>query len=97
MLVRANGPGLSQINDTRVNPDPQVSVFSGATRLAGNDNWGGGATLTSAFSSVGAFGLPADSRDAAVILALIPGAYTAQVTGVGAAAGVTLVEVYELP
>jgi hypothetical protein len=44
---------------------------------------------------VGAFGLAAN--DSAVILTLAPGNYTAQVTGPGAATGIALIEVYELP
>jgi hypothetical protein len=46
---------------------------------------------------VGAFALPADSRDAALVLTLPPGSYTAQVSGVANTVGVALVEIYELP
>jgi hypothetical protein len=41
--------------------------------------------------------LPAGSRDAAVILTLDAGAYSAQVSAVGAATGTSLIEIYELP
>ena len=66
-------------------------------RIAENDNWGGTAELTSAFSSIGAFALPAGSRDAAVVMTLAPGNYTVQVNGVARTTGVALVEVYEVP
>lgn len=46
---------------------------------------------------VGAFFFPDASPDAAVIINLTPGAYTAQVSGVGGTTGVALIEVYELP
>jgi hypothetical protein len=46
---------------------------------------------------VGAFGLPAASRDAAVLTSLTPGSYTVQVSGVGGATGEALVEIYEVP
>jgi hypothetical protein len=46
----------------------------------------------------GAFALPPGSRDAAVILTLAPGAYTAQVTAAeGIGTGTALIELYELP
>ena len=45
----------------------------------------------------GGFGLPANSKDAVLIVTLAPGTYFAQVTGVGSTTGVALVEIYELP
>jgi len=62
-----------------------------------NDNWGGGAALVAAFASVGAFGLDAASRDAALLLSLTPGSYTAEVGAAGSGSGTALVEVYEVP
>ena len=49
---------------------------------------------TRTFASVGAFELPVASRDAALVVLLAPGSYTAQVGGTG---GIALVEVYEVP
>jgi hypothetical protein len=46
---------------------------------------------------VGAFSLDAGSKDAALLLTLAPGVYSAQVTGVNGATGVALVEVYDVP
>ena len=48
-------------------------------------------------TAVGAFALNPDSKDAALLLSLEPGAYTVQVSGVGGGTGVALVEVYEVP
>lgn len=45
----------------------------------------------------GAFPLDANSRDAALILSLPPGGYTAQLSGVNGTTGIGLIEVYELP
>jgi hypothetical protein len=45
---------------------------------------------------VGAFGLGAGSKDAVLLVSLPPGAYTAQVSGIGGG-GIALVEVYEVP
>jgi hypothetical protein len=98
VLVRAIGPTLgTAFLLGGVVSDPQLTLFSGQTVIGANDNWGGGAPLTSAFASVGAFVLPPASRDAAVTAALSPGNYTVQVSGVGGATGTILVEIYELP
>jgi len=67
------------------------------TLIAANDNWGGASTLKTAFSSVGMGALATDSKDAALMMELEPGIYTAQINGVGATTGVALVEAYELP
>lgn len=53
--------------------------------------------ITSAAATSGAFALPAGTKDAAVVLTLAPGAYTALVSGADGSTGVALVEVYELP
>jgi hypothetical protein len=100
VLVRAVGPGLgvAPFNVPGVVSDPQLTVFgAGAIRVAENNDWAGSATLASAFAAVGAFGLPADSKDAAVLTSLAPGNYTVEVKGVGGAAGLALVEIYEFP
>ena len=45
----------------------------------------------------GAFPLAADSKDSAILVTLLPGQYSAVVSGVGAATGAGLVEVYVVP
>jgi hypothetical protein len=55
------------------------------------------ATLTSTAAQVGAFPLIAGSKDAALIVTLPPGAYTAQVSGNGGTTGNGMAEVYEIP
>lgn len=100
VLIRAIGPtlGAAPFNVGGVVADPQLVLFNGASaRIGDNDNWGGGAALTAAFNSVGAFALPAASRDAALLVTLAPGNYSVQVSGVGGTTGVAIVEVYEVP
>ena len=96
LLIRGVGPTLATFGVGGVLVDPQLQFFRGATLLAENDNWGGTAALTTAFTQVGAFGLPAGSRDAALTATLEPGSYTVQLSGVAATTGVALVEVYEV-
>jgi hypothetical protein len=99
VLVRAVGPtlGAAPFGVPGVVADPELRLFAGERRIEANDNWGGGAALAAAFARVGAFPLPAGSRDAALLATLPPGAYTVQVSGVGGTTGVALVEVYEVP
>jgi streptogramin lyase len=99
VLVRAVGPTLAgaPFNVPGVVADPQLTLFSGQTSIGTNNNWGGTAALTAAFSQVGAFALPATSLDAALVATLLPGNYTVQVSGVGGTTGVAIVEVYEVP
>jgi uncharacterized protein (DUF1800 family) len=100
VLIRAVGPTLggAPYNVPGVLANPRLELYSGSSKIADNDNWTttsvGGSTT---FASVGAFGLPAGSADAALIATLGPGNYSAQVTGVGTAnTGAVLLEVYDV-
>ncbi len=65
--------------------------------MESNDDWGGTVALVNAFAQTGAFALPgASSQDAALLITLPPGSYTAQVSGVNSTTGVALVEIYEV-
>lgn len=74
----------------------------GAEVLRSNDRWEDAPNLTElklGTAVIGAFPLFPDSQDAAVLMALTSlaqGNYTAKVSGVESAAGITLVEVYEV-
>lgn len=96
VLVRAVGPSLAAFGVTGVLVDPQLQIFGGGTLLLENDNWGGTPALITAAGQVGAFPLDLASRDAAIVATLPPGAYTAQVSGVGGGTGVALVELYDV-
>ncbi len=99
VLVRGVGPTLSALGVSGVLADPQITVFSGNTQIAANDNWEIGAStpavLSAVSAQVGAFALQSGSKDAALLLTLQPGIYTVQVTGVGNTTGVALIEVYD--
>jgi len=97
VLVRAIGPTLSNYGVTTALADPQLDIYQGSTLVQHNDNWSGSSELTAAFTKTGAFALPDPaSKDAALIVTLQPGAYTAIVSGVAGADGIALAEVYEL-
>jgi hypothetical protein len=90
--------GAAPYNVPGVLADPQFRVvpLGQDFTVASNDNWGGTAALQAAFAQTYAFALPADSRDAAVVVRLPPGGYTVQATGVGDTTGNVLVEVYDM-
>jgi hypothetical protein len=99
ILVRGIGPTLaSDFGLSGVLTNLQLNVVdSGGHTVASNTIWGGTPELTSAFALVGAFPLNNNSNDAAVILTLAAGAYTAQISGTNGTTGVALVEIYEVP
>ncbi len=98
LVVRAVGPTLAQFSVSGVLADPQVRVFDSSGRqVAQNDDWDGSTELHNAFTAVGLFGLPVGSKDAAMIVTLSPGVYTAQVATKGGATGLAILEIYEVP
>jgi hypothetical protein len=95
------GPGLADFGVPGTLADPTLTVFSGLTELADNDNWSSrsdlGEQLAAAATSVGAFPLAEGSGDAAMIVELVAGGYTLQVNGADGGTGVALLEFYVLP
>jgi len=99
LLIRAIGPGLAPFGIADRLADPQLGLvpLGRGEPIATNDNWPNLVSLHAAFSAAGAFSLLPDSQDAALIIALEPGAYTVIVSGVEASAtGHALVEIYDL-
>lgn len=96
VLVRGIGPTLNQFGVSGTLPDPMLTLFNAASeKIGANDNWGGAAAASRAFTDVGAFSLPSSSKDAVLSVALPAGASSAQVNGVGGATGLSLAEVYD--
>ncbi len=98
VVLRAVGPGLAGLGVTGALTDPLLTLYRGSVEVARNDDWqtaGNAAVLAAASRRVGAFPLPDSSRDAALLLTLPPGAYTAVVSGVAGATGIAIVELYD--
>ncbi|MCX6953793.1 MAG: TonB family protein [Verrucomicrobia bacterium] len=95
LLLRGVGPALTPFGVTGAVSDPQLALFSGPTQIDQNDNWGGGTALADSFVAAGAFALPPASRDAALLKALQPGSYYAQLVA-ASGPGIALVECYDL-
>ncbi|HWA08316.1 MAG TPA: protease pro-enzyme activation domain-containing protein [Opitutaceae bacterium] len=97
VLLRGIGPGLTQYGVTGVLANPRLALFdSNGGALGSNAGWGGTPALSAAFDAVGAFRLPANSADSALVSGLSAGAYSAQVSPASGATGVALAEIYDL-
>jgi hypothetical protein len=102
VLVRGIGPGLdSFMAPAPTLDDPSVTLFDRNGReISANDNWNVGndaGALKQAAVEVNAFPLAQGSKDAAMLLSLDPGSYTAHLRGVGNLTGIGLIEIYEVP
>jgi hypothetical protein len=95
VMIRAVGPGLAALNVPNFAADPTVELYNGAgVKIGENDDWTGTQAVSLA-TQVGAFPLPAASKDAVLLATLPPGAYTLQVRG-KTGGGELIVEVYEV-
>ena len=97
VLIRAVGARLAAapFNITGALADPLLQLYNAdGVLVLSNDNWS--STDLPTMNSVGAFALTSGSRDAALVATLSPGAYTAQVSGVGNSSGVAILEVYDV-
>jgi hypothetical protein len=78
--------------------DPALTIYQDGKAIATNEGWANSAAITTAAIQTGAFTLPSGSKDAAVVITLNPGAYTAQIKSAkNASSGVALIEIYEVP
>jgi len=106
-LIRAIGPTLAQapFGIAAALQDPLLQIYQGENLLRENDDWDAPGSaqpaLREAATRVGAFALKevrdGTGLDAAMLITLQPGSYTAKVSGVQGTTGVALVEVYEMP
>lgn len=109
VLVRGVGPALETFGVTGVVADPVLRIYQGSNLVAQNDNWetpqpvtstrtaASGAQVSAAAGRVGAFGFPTGSKDAAIVIVLAPGSYTAEMTGANGTSGSGLLEIYQIP
>lgn len=100
VLLRGIGPTLgAEFGVEGALATPELRLFGvgrDGTTTDTNQAWGGGADLVQAFASVGAFPLPADSKDSALLETLSSGLFTAHVTGANGSSGIALAELYDV-
>ncbi len=93
VLLRALGPSLTAAGLTGVLQDPVLELHDASDSIiAENDNW-----KSTQEEAIAATGIPPDdNREAALLLTLEPGDYTAVVHGQNGGVGTGLVEAYDL-
>lgn len=95
VLLRGVGPTLTQFGVTGAIADPELYLNSSSAQIQAVGAWGGSSTISTAFSQVGAFALPATSKDDALLTSLQGGSYSAQVVSATGATGIALAEIYD--
>lgn len=92
VAVRAIGPSLAAAGVSGAMTDPVLQIVdSTGAVIATNDGW------NIPGEGVSAYGLaPTDPREPALVANLLPGAYSAIVSGQGNSSGVALFELYDL-
>jgi hypothetical protein len=94
VLIRAGGPALAGFGLTSTLPNPTLKIYRGATLIAQNDDWN--PADAAEMARLGIFAFPSGSKDAAILITLEPGSYTAQVSDLsGTGTGVALAEIYD--
>ena len=92
VALRAIGPSLAQYGIADAMADPVLEIIDATGKqVVTNDNWNVPGEELSAYGIA-----PTDPREAAVVVALEPGSYSAVVSGKGATTGVALFELYDL-
>jgi hypothetical protein len=98
LLIRGVGPALTGFGVAGALADPALTIYQDSKVITTNEGWANSAAIATAAIQTGAFALPSGSKDAAVLITLNPGAYSAQVKSAkNASSGVALIEIYEVP
>jgi hypothetical protein len=102
VIIRAIGPALTQFGVPDALANPTLELHDATSTIAQNDDWQttqiGGIITSDQVTEIQNSGLaPTNAREAAIIVTLPPGSYTAIVRGVNNTTGNGLVEAYALP
>lgn len=99
MLLRGNGPSLGAFGVPNPLPNPKLTLYVLVKDVwvivAENDDWGTNANAA-AIATAGGTSAANGSRDSALMVDLVPGTYSANVTSADGSTGVALVEAYEV-
>lgn len=98
ILIRAVGPTLANYGVTDALSNPTLTLYHDGVVLKQNDDWDSSAAagVNAATQAIRAFPLASGGRDAALMVELPPGAYTAHVNSADNTPGTALVEFYDL-
>ena len=100
VLIRGVGPTLTTLGVQGALAQAQLTLVKDGVTVAANSSWStspDAAAIAAVSAQVGAFALGAASADAAMIVSLAPGSYSAQVVGANGTSGIAIIEIYELP
>jgi len=97
LLIRGMGPSLTLVGvPSGELTDTQLALFDAtSTEIAQNSHWGGTTALAAAQGLVGAYTVPANSLDSMLYLPLTVANYSTELSGVGAATGIAVIELYD--
>lgn len=98
VLLRAAGPALGKYGITKTAIDPKIELFEvgGQAPIVANDNWSNQGAMATAVQQRGLLNFTQGSKDAAMLVTLDPGVYTARVSD-SAGTGLALFELYDNP
>ena len=92
VLIRGLGPSLGAAGVTGALANPVLELHKPGGAVVTNDNW-----MDTQKAAIIATGIPpTNNLESAIVATLIPGAYTAIVSGKNGGTGIGLVEVYDL-
>jgi hypothetical protein len=98
VLIRAIGPGLAEFGVPSYMADPVLDLIGDSGTISSNARWilgNFGTVIESASTRIGAFPLNPDSLDAALLITVAPGRYSAVVRDASRNGGDVLIEVYD--
>ncbi len=94
IVLRGLGPSLGTAGVPNALPDPTLELRDGnGTLLATNNNWQDNGVFAAELIAAGL--APTNNLESGIAVTLPAGSYTALLSGVNAATGVGLVEVYD--
>lgn len=99
LLIRGVGPTLSEFGLKGVLANPELKLYRGSEVILENADWTISDTkqlVTQMGTAAGAFALETNSKDAAAVVTLKPGAYTVAVDGENGDTGIGMIELYNV-
>lgn len=96
LLIRAAGPALSQFGVSGALADPLLQLYGSDRVVASDSGWTGNPQIAQTAALVGAFSWnDSSSLDSALDETLVPGTFTAVISGASGDTGVALGEVFD--